>query len=230
MNEFAAALAAFLAAHAVPASPQVRTRLVGLLGLRPYLAGYSILSTVLLAWLVIAARRADTVVLWSPSPWQWHVTLLVMPMALFLLVAGLLAPNPLSVSLRQGGEPGAICTLTRHPVLWGFLLWALAHLPPNGDLASVVFFGTMAAFAAAGMPLLDVRARRRLGRVRWEALRRPTSILPFAALLGGRVGVQGLQRLIVPGAAAGLLYAWFLAQGHALLIGPDPLAMLRALG
>jgi uncharacterized membrane protein len=36
--------------------------------------------------------------------------------------------------------------------------------------------------------------------------------------------------LILPAAAAGGLYAWFLVQGHALLIGPDPLAALRAFG
>ena len=230
MTEFATALAAFLAAHAVPASPRVRSRLVGLLGRGPYLAGYSILSLALLGWLVAATRRADTVELWAAAPWQWHVTLLAMPLALFLLVAGLLDPSPLSVSLRPGTEPGPAAAVTRHPALWGFLLWALAHVPPNGDLASVALFGTMAAFAALGMPLLDAKARRRLGRQRWEAMSRHTSILRFAALLGGRARAGALRRLVLPAAAAGLLDLWFLAQGHALLIGPDPLATLRAFG
>lgn len=230
MNEFAAALGIFLAAHAIPASPHVRTRLVGLLGRGPYLAGYSVLSTGLLAWLVVAVRRADTVELWAAAPWQWHVTILVMPLALFLIVAGVLASNPLSVSLRPGDEPGPVCAVTRHPLLWGFLLWAVAHIPPNGDLTSAILFGAMAAFAAIGMPLLDAKARRRLGRGRWEAMARRTSVLPFAALLGGRAPVRGVGRLIPPAAATGLLYAWFLLQGHALLIGPDPLATLRALG
>lgn len=230
MNEFAAALTVFLAAHAIPASPQVRAGLVGLLGRGPYLAGYSLLSTGLLAWLVVAVQRADTVVLWAPSPWQWHLALLVMPLALFLIVAGLLASNPLSVSLRPGCKPGTICAVSRHPVLLGFLLWALAHIPPNGDLSSVIFFGTMAAFAAAGMPVLDAKARRQLGREQWETLRRPTSVLPFGALLAGRVSAKGLQRLIPSAVVAGLLYTWFLLQGHALLIGPDPLAILGAHG
>lgn len=228
MSEFAAALTLFLAAHAVPASPRLRTRLVGLLGRGPYLAVYSLLSLALFAWLVVAVRRADTVALWAAAPWQWSVTLLVMPLALFLLVAGLIAPNPLSVSLRPGNEPGPIVEITRHPVLWGFLLWAVAHIPPNGDLTSVVLFGTMTVFAAVGMPLLDARARRRLGRARWETLGGATSVLPFAALLGGRGRAGGLWRLVLPAIAAGLLYAWFLVEGHALLIGPDPLATLRA--
>lgn len=230
MNEFVVALAAFLAAHMIPASPRVRARLIGPLGRGPYLMAYSVLSVALLAWLVVAVRRADTVELWAAAPWQWYVTLLVMPLAAFLLVAGLVAPNPLSISLRPGTEPGPIAAIARHPVLWGFLLWAMAHIPPNGDLASVAFFGTMALFAAAGMPLLDAKARRRLGCARWEAMARATSVLPFAALLGGRVRTNRLRELVPPAAAAGLLYAWFLVQGHALLVGPDPLDMLRALG
>ena len=35
-----------------------------------------------------------------------------------------------------------IVTTTRHPVLWGFLIWAVAHLPPNGDVVSIVLFGS----------------------------------------------------------------------------------------
>ena len=88
----------------------------------------------------------------------------------------------------------------------------------------------MASFAALSMPLLDGKARRRLGRGRWEAMARRTSVFPFGALLGGRARTRGLRRLISPAAATGLLYAWFLLRGHAWLIGPDPLATLRALG
>lgn len=230
MNEVAAAMAAFVAAHAIPAAPRIRVRLVGLLGRGPYLAAYSLLSLMLMAWLVVALRRADAVELWAAAPWQWHVALLTMPIALFLLVAGLFAPNPLSLALHPGTEPGPIVAITRHPTLCGFLLWALAHIPPNGDGASVVVFGTMAVFAALGMPLLDAKARRHMGRARWEALARTTSVVPFAALLGGRVPRGRLTGLILPAAAAGGLYAWFLVQGHALLIGPDPLAALRAFG
>lgn len=145
-----------------------------------------------------------------------------MPLASFLLLAGLVAPNPLSVSLRPGTEPGPIATATRHPALRGFLLWAVAHIPPNGDLASGAFC-TMAAFDALGMPLMDAKARR-------EARSGNTSVLPSAALPGGRVRARRVPGLIPSAVAAGLLHAWFLARGHATLIGPDRLASLRAFG
>ena len=229
MSEFGLALAAFLAAHSVPAAPSLRARLVESLGRRAYLAAYSVLSLALLAWLVAAARRADTVPLWQPAAWQWYVPLAVMPAALFLVVSGLLEPNPLSVALRPGDEPGPVTAITRHPVLWGFLLWAASHVPPNGDLVAVVLFGTMVAFSLVGFALLDAKARRRLGPARWQALSRATSVLPFVALLYGRATLAPSRGSLIAFASALALCAWFLAQGHALLIGPDPLASLQAL-
>jgi uncharacterized membrane protein len=224
MTEFSAALGAFLAAHLIPAGPGLRARLVHLMGRGIYVAAYSALSLALLAWLVAATQRAESPILWDPAPWHWHVTLASIPVATFLLVAGLLAPNPLSISFRQGAVPGAITSLTRHPVLWAFLAWALAHIPPNGDLASVILFGGMAALSLLGFFIVDAKARRRLGRERWRALAERTSIIPFAALLAGRAPWRTLARLLWPAFAAAALHAWFVLQGHALLIGPDPLA------
>lgn len=230
MTEFALALGAFLAAHAVPALPGLRTRLIGALGLSLYLALYSALSLALLAWLILAARRAETVMLWQPAAWQWHWALTLMPFAAFFFVAGLMASNPLSISFRSEDRPGAIVAITRHPVLWGFLLWALAHIPPNSDLVSVILFGVMAAFSLVGFALLDAKARRRLGPERWRHLSKETSIVPFAALVSGRARLDRPVSLLPAAMLALGLYAWFLLQGHALLIGPDPLAALPALG
>ena len=226
MTEFALALGAFLAAHLIPASPGLRARLVARLGRGVYLALYSILSIMLLAWLVVAAQRADTVALWNPAPWQWWLALALMPWAIFLLVAGLLAPNPLSISFRAGAEPGAVVAVTRHPVLWGFLIWAATHIPPNGDLVSVILFGGMAAFSVLGFAILDAKARRRLGPEPWSRLSRATSIVPFAAATSGKARLRADRSLILAGTASAALYLWFVLQGHRLLIGRDPLALL----
>jgi uncharacterized membrane protein len=70
-------------------------------------------------------------------------------------------------------------------VLWAFALWALAHIAPNGDLASLIFFGGFAALALAGMVVIDMKRRARDpdGYARFAAA---TSRLPFLALLAGR--------------------------------------------
>lgn len=230
MAEFLAAIALFLVAHVVPPAPPVRTRLISWLGRRTYLAAYSLLSLALIAWVIAAALRAPYWPLWEFAPWQAVVPVLVMPLALWLLLVGLAEPNPLSITLRTADPDGALglaASVTRHPVLWAFLLWALGHVPPNGDVVSVILFGGMALLAAGGFAAMDRRARARLGPDRWRQLAARTSIVPFAAMLAGRARVRLPGHLPFSTAATLGIYAWFLVQGHAWLIGPDPLAALR---
>ena len=99
MLEFFAALAVFVLAHAVPARPVLRGRLVDALGRRTYLALYSALSLALLAWLISAAIRAPEIVIWEQASWRATLALISVPLALVLIFAGLIKPNPLSVSL-----------------------------------------------------------------------------------------------------------------------------------
>lgn len=220
MTEFLLALAAFVLAHLIPAMPGVRPRLVGVAGRTAYMVVYSVVSLALLWWLVAAAGRADDVWLWQPAAWQWLVPAVLMPVSLILLVLGLGQPNPLSVSIRPADTQAlpAAAAFTRHPVLWGFLLWALAHIPANGRLVPVILFGAMAAMAALGFPMLDRKARRRLGEQTWTRLSQAS---------------RPLTRADAPVLAASILvavavYGWMLWRGHALLIGPDPLSGLRA--
>jgi uncharacterized membrane protein len=232
MTEFLASLAAFFAAHAVPPHPRVRPYLVARLGRRAYLAGYSLLSLALLAWLISASARAPHVVLWESAPWQAHLALTLMPLAAWLLIAGLFEATPLSISLAappdpaDTWQPGPAASVTRHPVLTGFLLWSLAHLVANGHLVALILFGSFAALSLGGMALLDLRARRRLGPQAWQRLAGMTSLVPAAALVSGRARpVLGMRDLAILSLALTLV-VWFLADGHLWLIGRDPLARL----
>ena len=229
MTEFAIALVLFLLAHAVPARPSVRRRLTGTLGERTYLALYSVVSIALLVWVIWAAVRAPYVALWSPAPWQYVVALAAMPLALVLLGAGLAQPNPLSISFSQRPfdpqRPG-IVAITRHPLLWGFGLWALSHVPPNGDLVGLILFGGLAVFSFAGTRLVDRRKRRMSGSEPWAALAAGNSNVPFVALLAGRSRLPTDPQTWL-GALAGLVvYALLLLGGHVWLFAVDPLAML----
>lgn len=221
MPSFLTALSAFLVFHLVPAAPAIRGRLIAAMGRSGYITAYSTLSLVLLAWVVVAARGADDIVLWETRRWHYLTPFVVMPFALFLIIAGLVQGNPLSLSFRTGADLPAVAAVTRHPVLWGLLLWALAHLPPNGRLIPVLLFGAMAALAAMGFHRLDTKSRLRMGPERWFEAASRTSILPFAAMLDGRA-VPGAGRVLaVQAAAAAVLYAWFVLYGHARLIGPS---------
>lgn len=129
--EFGLAMACFLASHVVPV--RLKAPLVGLLGRRGYLIGYSLLSLVLLWWLITAAGRAPFVELWPQQVWMRWLVNLAVPVAIALGVTG--------------GMVGLMAA---------FALWASAHLIANGDLAHAILFGLLLAYALFGL-LLGLR-------------------------------------------------------------------------
>ncbi|HXV29691.1 MAG TPA: NnrU family protein [Sinorhizobium sp.] len=227
MAEFLLALFVFLLLHSVPAMPAVRERLINRLGRAAYFSLYSLVSILVLGWVFYAALWVDYISLWEPAAWQAWVTLVAAPVGVFLVLAGLFSVNPLSASVRQGKEPGAVVAITRHPVLWGFAIWALGHLVANGDLRSLILFGGFALFALGSIPMLEKRARRRLGEV-WQRQAAATSILPFAAVLSRRSRLSGDAPLALAALATAVLTLWLLAGGHAALFYADPLLLATA--
>lgn len=229
MLEFTGALAAFLVSHTLPAATDLRGRLVERMGERIYRLVYGGLSILLLAWLISAAVRAPVIMLWWPQSWHSLMPLLLMPVAIILITAATISPNPLSISLRSVAydptRPG-IVAVTRHPMLWGFALWALSHMIANGDVVSFILFGGLCAFALYGMQLFDRRMKQRLGEAEWHRLADNTSIMPFAAVFRGRARQVLDRRVAVSITLGSALYVWFLVHGHAALIGADPLARL----
>lgn len=220
MTQFLLALAFFIALHSIPAIPAIRQKLITLLTRRGYLILYSIVSIAALGWVFHAAFKLDYVELWPPAAWQAWVPLICTPIAFFLLIAGLISPNPSSITLRRGEfPPGAITTITRHPVLWGFLLWALSHVVANGDLRSLLLFGAFALFSLFGMAMAEKRNHKR------GAIEPTTSILPFATILSGRTRLRLDTPMLIALLAAAALSAWLLMGGHSALFGADPLLM-----
>jgi uncharacterized membrane protein len=78
-----------------------------------------------------------------------------------------------------------ITRVTRHPMLWAFVLWAAAHMLANGDVATLLLSGAILLTAANGMLSIDRKKRLRLGAA-YADFEAKTSILPFAAVIEGR--------------------------------------------
>jgi uncharacterized membrane protein len=137
----------------------------------------------------MAFRSAPFDPLWVAGPLARHVPLVLMPFALLLIVGGVSTPNPTAVG--QGPDADApepahgILRVTRHPLMWGIAIWAIAHILANGDLASLVFFGAFAALALGGTLLIDAK-RTRLNERGWGVFLQRTSNLPLGAVLQGR--------------------------------------------
>ncbi len=212
MTDLFSAIAAFVLSHAIAAVKPLRAHLIRALGFKMYICLYSAMSVGILVWLGFAYGEAPYVEVWEFRDWTRWVTLAVMPFACMLLTAGLFSPNPLSLSLVSADDfdparPG-IVGLTRHPVIWAIALWAAAHVPPNGDLASLLMFSLLLLAGLTGPKSLDAKRRQSLGEDRW------------ARLAAGGKGVRGLKIWTL---AAGLgLYA-ALIYLHEWVIGVSPL-------
>ena len=148
----------------------------------------------------------------------------VMPFSFILIACGVLTPNPTAVAagrLLANPEPArGIIRVTRHPVMWGIMLWAGAHILARGELKATVFFGSFLLLAAAGTLLQDARKAKVHGED-WKRFAALTSNLPFAAIARGRnrfaAGEIGLVRV----AFGLLLYGGFLVA-HPWLFGVRP--------
>jgi uncharacterized membrane protein len=180
---------AFVGGHFLVSSAPVRGRLAARLGERVFLGLYSAVAIALFIWMLFAYGAASYVELWPAPEWARSVPVLVMPIATLLLVGGYTQRNPMAVmqSLAPAGTDPApgILKVTRQPVMWATGLWALAHIPPNGDAASLLLFGGLAVLALGGTLAIDAKRRAR-DPESFARLAGATSNLPFAAMLAGR--------------------------------------------
>ena len=190
--ELIAATASFVGSHLLLSQSLVRAALAGKLGERTFLALYSAAAIALLWWMIRSYAAAPLVVVWLPVAGLHWVPFVVMPLALVLVVAGVLSPNPTAVmqqkALRRGAVVGAL-SVTRHPVMWGVALWALSHLLVNTDVASMIFFGGLATLALGGAVHIDAR-RRRSHPEAFPPFAAATSFVPFVALATRRARLK----------------------------------------
>lgn len=176
----------WIASHNGFAGTDIRTRLVGKIGGIGFRIAYAVTSVIAIMMLVQAWEAAVAMPLWTAPAWLRLILALIMLPAFLFFAAGFLR-NPTAVGgeALAGQQARGIQRITRHPMLWSFALWALVHVIGNGDLASLIFFGTFAISAFLGMPSID----RKLAARSPEAaarLRSETSILPFGAIIAGR--------------------------------------------
>ena len=187
----------FVAQHLGVTSTGMRDRLVDVLGEKAYVGVYAVVSILLLVLLVRAYNGATpAMLLWPTGELLRWVPLLLMPLALLLVVGGILTRNPSTVGvvLEAGTEVQVtgVMRITRHPVQCGILIWSVSHLVANGDLPSLLFFGAFALISGCGMVLIDRRKRKVFGEG-WSAFQDSTSLLPFVAVARGRQSLDLLD-------------------------------------
>lgn len=185
----------FFAIHLLPTQVDLRRGVIERFGEGAYKGFFAVVALVGLVLIVIGygklqdpALAGKNPQLWYPPVWTRHIALLLMIPALILLVAAYVPSN--------------IKRIVGHPMLAAIKFWALAHLLANGDLASVVLFGSFLAYG-----VFD----------RISVKRREAAFGRKAAAAGGVTG-----DLIAIAAGLGL-YVAFLFFLHEWLFGVAPL-------
>lgn len=184
MGDLVAACAYFLLIHFGVSGTRLRDALAGLLGEGIYRALFALASLGGLAWLIVAYRQAPVVVTWGAWLGFWPESYVLVFIAFLFMVIGVLTPSPTRVGMESRLDPEGvrgISRITRHPFLWGVALWAATHLAVNGDVASLILFGSMLILSLGGTLSIDAKRRRRFGE-QWQAFAQATSSLPFAAI------------------------------------------------
>ena len=130
-------LVLFLGAHIFTTFRAPRAALIGAIGEGPYKGLYSLIALaglVPIVWGFGAYRSAGYIQVWDPPPALKHVALILLWFALVALAA-------------TYAPPSRIKSILRHPMLVAVKAWALSHLLVNGDLGSLLLFGSLLAWA-----------------------------------------------------------------------------------
>ncbi|OAF18308.1 NnrU family protein [Bradyrhizobium neotropicale] len=124
-------LVLFFAAHVFTTKRKARAQAIATLGEGTYKILYSVVSLAglaLIVWGFGHYRATGWIDVWYPPKALKHITVALMLPAVILVVASYIR--------------GRIYATLKHPMLAGVKLWAAAHLLANGDLGSIILFGS----------------------------------------------------------------------------------------
>jgi len=157
----------FVGVHLVPAFGNLRQGLVDRFTVNGYKIMFVIVSWIGMGLMIWGKIKAPHTAVWNPPGWSGNVALFIMLPSIILLAAA--------------KPPTNIKRFTPHPMMWGFILWSGAHLLANGDLASIILFGSIGAYSIIAI----VSANSRGAKV-------STTLVPLnkeAVVIGFGIGV-----------------------------------------
>lgn len=176
----AAASTALVGTHFALSHPW-RAPLVAKLGAGGFLGLYSLVAVGCIAWMAQAFRAAPAGDLGGVTGVVgWIVaTLLTLP-ALALFLGSLRrnpafpTPGPASTKARA---PTGVFAVTRHPMMWGFALWAVAHLSLTWSWRTTIVAVAILLLALLGAHLQDRKKAALMGEA-WATWQANTSYWP----------------------------------------------------
>lgn len=133
----------FIGIHLVSGLVDFRRKIIASLGEGRYKGLYSLIALVGIILIVYGKSVSEYKPIWEPPVWSKNVVVVIMVLSFYLFAAADMKSN--------------IKRYTRHPMLWGVALWSGAHLFANGDLASILLFGSFFVFSLFAMYSANIR-------------------------------------------------------------------------
>lgn len=183
-----AALTSFVGTHFLLSHP-FRASLVKALGANGFMVLYSLVALGTFGWVVQAFWAAPAAApLWAAGDGLWALASALMLVGSILFVGSLIGnpalPGPPDKTNTSRPARG-VFAITRHPMMWGFALWAIVHLlvsPQPKVLALTLAIGFLAILGSVGQ---DAKKAALMGDA-WRDWSIRTSFLPFANQISGK--------------------------------------------
>jgi uncharacterized membrane protein len=208
------ALAAFVGTHFLMSHP-LRAAIARALGAAGFMGIYSLVSLATFGWAIMAFRAAPaSVPYWIAGDLIWWIASVLMLVGSVLFAGSLFGnpalPRPDAAELARAPVRG-VFGITRHPMMWGFALWALVHVLVAPNCATIALAAAMALLALGGSLGQDAKKARLMGDG-WRDWASRTSFIPFGNQLGGRTRWKSAwpgRTAVLAGTALWLIATYF---------------------
>lgn len=175
-------LAVFITVHLFPMLQTQRANLIKQWGELKYKSLFSLISLASFVLIVFSKANAPFIEVWQPPQILAVVTKLLMLPAIILLVAAYCPSN-----FKQK---------IRHPMLLAVKIWAVAHLMINGDLASIILFGSFLGFAVIAM--ISANRRQEWQKTKQQSVAMDVLVIVVGGAIYAAVGMHHLELFGVP--------------------------------
>lgn len=139
-------LVIFFGVHIFPWFTTRRETAIARLGANGYKATFALTAGIGLGLIIYGYASADRTFLWAAPDGARTLAYILVPLAILLVISAELKSN--------------IKRITAHPMLWGVGIWAALHLLNNGDVESLLLFGSFLIYAPAAMISANLRGAR----------------------------------------------------------------------
>jgi uncharacterized membrane protein len=146
---FILGLVLFFGIHMLPFYPEYRAQLIEKLDSDAidaedlYKIIFSIISLLGLIFIGIGKGSMEYIGLWDVPLFFRYVTVVLIPISFILMVAAYL--------------PNNIKSYVPHPMLTGVIIWGVTHMIVNGDVASIILFGSFVVYSVVAIKLINKR-------------------------------------------------------------------------